>query len=247
MKKIIYIVALIVLGCDSETANDCLQTTGNSIQKEITVSSFENILVNRNIELIIKDAPNYKVIVETGANLINDVNVTVINNQLILTDNNTCNYVRDFNSTKIYVEAPNIREIKSSSQYEISSTGVLNYNTLRLISEDFTEDSPFTVGDFRLTVNAQDLNIVSNNLSFFYVDGLVNSLFVGFYSGAGRFEGANLIAQNVTVYHRGSNDMVVNPIQSLTGELRGTGNLISVNQPTTIAVNQFYTGQLIFN
>jgi len=41
--------------------------------------------------------------------------------------------------------------------------------------------------------------------------------------------------------------MVVNPILSLAGELRGTGNLISVNEPSVVDVERFYTGNLIFD
>ena len=41
--------------------------------------------------------------------------------------------------------------------------------------------------------------------------------------------------------------MVVNPIQSLTGELKGTGNLISVNEPILVDIERYYTGQLFFN
>jgi hypothetical protein len=115
-----------------------------------------------------------------------------------------------------------------------------------LYSEDFNGGSEFTVGDFRLTVNAVNLDIYSNNLSFYYIDGEVEELFIGFYSGAGRFEAESLIAENISVYHRGSNDMIVNPQLSLTGELRGTGNLISVNQPEVVEVERIYTGQLIF-
>ena len=40
--------------------------------------------------------------------------------------------------------------------------------------------------------------------------------------------------------------MIVNPQQSLTGELRSSGDLISKNQPPIFDVEQFYTGQLIF-
>ena len=83
--------------------------------------------------------------------------------------------------------------------------------------------------------------------STFYIDGSVEFLFVGFFSGSGRFESADLIAQNVDVNHRGSNDMVVNPQLTLTGVLRGTGNLISVNEPPVVDVERLYTGQLIFN
>jgi hypothetical protein len=155
--------------------------------------------------------------------------------------------VRDYAITKIYVEAPDLIEIRTSSQYEISSDGILNYNSLTLYSEDFSGGSEFTVGDFRLTVASESINISSNNISFFYLDGTVTNLFVGFYSGSGRFEGENLVAENVNVFHRSTNDIVVNPIQLLTGQLRGTGDLISVNEPPVVDVDVIYTGQLIFN
>lgn len=248
MKKIYYVlIILTVFACNSENANDCFQTSGNSIQTEVAVSDFERILVNRDVELIIKEAVEYKVIIETGENLINDVQVKVLGNQLILTDNNNCNYVRDYGITKIYVEAPNLTEIRTSSQYEISSDGILNYNALTLLSEDFSGESQFTVGDFRLAVNSETLNVVSNNISSFYLEGTVTNFFAGFYAGSGRLESENLIAQNIDVFHRGSNDMHINPQQSLTGELRGTGDVLATNQPSVVDVQQFYTGQLIFS
>jgi hypothetical protein len=161
-------------------------------------------------------------------------------------DNNTCNFVREFGITKVFVEAPNLTEIRNASQYEVSSFGTLSYQNLSLISEDFSENVEFTVGDFRLNVNNVQLDIVSNNISSFYINGTTENLFVGFFSGSGRFEGENLIAQNVEISHRGSNDMIVHPIQSLTGILRGTGNVISVNEPPLIDVERIYTGQLFF-
>ena len=40
--------------------------------------------------------------------------------------------------------------------------------------------------------------------------------------------------------------MVINPQLSLSGELRGTGDLISVNEPPVVDVVRIYTGRLIF-
>lgn len=247
MKKAIYILAFITLfTCNSEDVNDCFQTSGSIIQKEVAIDAFTKILVNRDIELILTEGIEFKVIIETGENLLNDVEAIVAGDVLELTDNNTCNYVRDFGITKIYVTAPDITEIRSSTQYEIRSQGILNYNNLTLISEDFIAPGSFTVGDFRLVVNSTQLRIVANNISFFYISGQTDNLIVGFFAGAGRFEGENLIAQNVDVFHRGSNDMVVNPQQSISGELRSTGDLIAVNQPPNVTVEQFFSGQLIF-
>ncbi len=246
MRKWIYILGLVVFACNSENANDCFQTAGATIQQTVEVSSFERILVNRDIELIIKEAPNYAVTIETGANLLNDVAVEIIGDQLVLTDYNSCNFVRDYGITKIYVEAPNLKEIRSSTQYDISSDGVLNYENLSLLSEDYNGGSVFTIGDFRLQVVSEQLDIIANNLSFFYIQGTVTNLSVGFFAGSSRFEGEQLIAQHVSVSHRSSNDMRINPQATLTGQIRGTGDVISVNQPPVVDVAILYTGQLFF-
>lgn len=246
MKRYLYILVFWLVACDSENAWDCIQESGSIIQMEFNVPDFENILVNRDVELIVKDGTDFEVIIETGKNLMNDISVEVVGNQLQLSDNNTCNYVRDYGITKAYVTVPNVKVIRSSSQMDVSSDGVLTFENLELISEDFNAQGSFTVGDFRVQINSPKLRVVANNISSYYISGQVENLFIEFYSGAGRFEAAGLEAQNVEVYHRGSNDMIVNPQQSLTGELRGTGDLISVNQPPVVDVEQLYTGQLVF-
>ncbi|NNC49050.1 MAG: DUF2807 domain-containing protein, partial [Flaviramulus sp.] len=102
MKKQLYIVFLILIfACDSENAGDCFQKEGTIIQQEIIVANFDKIFVNRDIELIIEEGPTQKVVIETGKNLINDVSAAVANGELTLTDNNTCNYVRDYGITKV--------------------------------------------------------------------------------------------------------------------------------------------------
>lgn len=248
MKKMIHILSfLLIVSCNSEDASDCFQTEGNIVQTEVMLADFERILVNRDVELIVKEGSEYKVVIESGSNLINDIEVIVVDNQLQLTDNNSCNYVRAYGITKIYVTAPNITQIRHSSQYDVSSDGVLSFPELNLISEDFAAPGSFTVGDFKLQVNAERIDIVANNISSFYISGTVNQLDINFFSGVGRFEGENLVAQNIEIYHRGSNDMIVNPQVSLSGELRGTGDLISVNEPPTVDVEQYYTGTLIFD
>lgn len=247
MKKVLYILVLVLLvACNSDSANDCFQKTGSIIQQEVSVSSFEKILVNRNVELILMDGPDTKVVIQTGENLINDVEAIVVGNELRLTDSNTCNYVRNYAPTKIIVTAPNITEIRTSSQFDVSSDGVLSYDSLELFSEDFNVSGTFTVGDFRLQLDVTTLKITANNLSSFYISGSTETVFIGFFSGSGRFEGANLIAENISVSHRGSNDMVVNPQATLRGVLRGTGDLISFSEPPIVEIEQLYTGRLIF-
>jgi hypothetical protein len=247
MKILRYITVLIFFfACDSEDANDCFQKRGDIIQQEVTVPVFDRILVNRDIELVIKDDANQKIIIETGKNLINDVKAEVVDGRLILTDNNTCNYVRDYGITKVYVTAPDITEIRSSTQYDISSDGVLTYPELTVFSEDFGYPGTFNVGDFRLQIDNNTFRLVFNNLSVCYISGQTDNLNVTFASGISRFEGRDLVAQRVTVFNRGSNDMIVNPQQEIKGKISGIGNVISVNKPSIVNVEEVYRGRLIF-
>lgn len=247
MKKLIYIsILFLIFACDSENAGDCFQKTGSLIQQEIVVDTFDKIFVNRDIELIIKEGPTQKLIIETGKNLLNDVTATVIDGKLTLTDNNTCNYVRDYGITKVYVTSPNIIEIRSSTQYDVRSDGVLNYPSLTILSEDFNMPDTFTSGNFRLQIDNSSFALVFNNLSNCFISGKTNSLSITFAAGNSRFEGRNFVAQNIQLWNRGSNDMIVNPQQSIRGKISGTGNVIAVNKPAVIEVEEVYKGRLIF-
>lgn len=248
MKKIIYILITVLLfNCNGEKVPDCFQNAGDIIQQEFQVGPFSKITVFERIELIVTEAPTESVIVETGEYLMNDIKVSVIEGRLVLKNENGCNLTRDYGITKIYVNAPNLTEIRNSSGLTVSSNGIWNYPSLMLISEDFAEEDAFhTDGDFRVRVNCNRLDVVTNNLSKIFIDGTVNDLFIGFYSGDGRFEGAGLIAQNIEIFQRSSNDMILNPQQSLTGEIRSTGDVILLNEPPILDVQVYYTGNLIF-
>ncbi|UOB18844.1 head GIN domain-containing protein [Abyssalbus ytuae] len=245
MRRFVYIIGLVLFACNNESANDCFQTRGDSVQKEFEVSSFNKILVNEGVEMTLTEGDEYKVVVKTGKNLLDDVKVEVVDGQLILSDNNSCNYFRSYDPTKILVTSPDITEIRSSTQFDIKSEGVLTYPDLVIYSENYREEYQ-TVGDFYLQINNQSFRLVFNNLSNCYISGTTNLLSINFASGNGRFEGEDLICNNVSIYHRGSNDIIVHAVSTLAGNLYGTGNLISVNHPDEVNVTEYYKGKLIF-
>lgn len=238
-------IAFLVFACAKDHVPDCIQKGGSRIFVEHHLDTFDQILVNENIELIIQEGSNHHVKIEAGEYLISDVNFTINEGLLTLTDNNQCNWLRSYQPTKITVTTPSLYQIRSNTQYTIKSSGKLNFPNLKLVSENFNQDQ-ISLGDFDLEVNNQSLSIISNNLSQFFISGHTETLFVGFYSGTTAFFGDHLIAQNVTVSHRSSHDIRVHPIQSLSGELRGVGNLISVHTPPIVDITQLYTGSLIF-
>jgi hypothetical protein len=246
MKKLVYILVLFsTLSCDQKDAWDCIQTSGILATLKLTVDPFEKILVNRDIELVVKQGQDYKVEIQAGENLIDSIEVIVVGNELQLTDPNTCNFVRDYGLTKMIVTTPVLKVIRSSTQYLTSSEGVLTFEDIQLISEDFNANY-ISSGDFNMNVNTQSLSVVANNLSGFTISGSTETLTVEFYAGLCSFKGANLTAQDVTIFQRSSHDITVNPQQSLKVDIRSVGNVISMHTPPLVEVEEYYTGRLLF-
>lgn len=247
MKKLYKYCFLIFLitSCDSEDSGDCFQKAGAIEQYEISVSTFSKILVNERVELIIKDGPIEKVILETGKNLFNDVSINVIDNKLIVSNNNKCNFIREYGITKIYVTSPNITEIRNSSELTVTSDGALSFPNLTLLTEDWKSDY-LNIGDFNIEVNNTSTRIVSNGISNFFIEGNTTNLNIVFASGDSRFEGENLIASNITISSKSTNDILVNPQNKIEGNIYSLGDVISFNEPAIINVTEHYKGKLIF-
>lgn len=245
MKKILFILLIIFISCDSENANDCFQTAGNIVQQEVDVPSFEKIVVHKKIALFITEGPTQKVVIESGENLLNDITAEVIDNELILTNFNSCNFFRDYGITKVYVTSPNINTIRNASEYNVTSIGTLTYPSLYLRSSG--EKSNFlAVGDWHLTINNNRVTIWSNGIATFYLKGTTNSIDIGFSDGDTRFEGKDFIAKNITVRNVSSNDVLIFPTESLKGSIHSTGNVVSFNKPTIVDVDVQSVGKLIF-
>lgn len=245
MKKGILIFTLFtLLGCSNPS--DCFESTGKIIQKEIEVSNFNTINVGNEVTMFIKQGTTQKIVVETGEHLMDNIVVEVIDEMLYLKDENSCNLTRDYAITKIYVTSPNIKSIRSNTARLVSSENTLNYNSLTLISEDYNETQSLNIGDFNISVNTNTLSIVSNGISVFNIKGTTTHLKIGFYSGDTRFIGNELIAQNVNIIHKSTNDILVNPILSLTGDIYAIGDVWSYNHPNTVNLTAHYSGKLIF-
>jgi len=166
---------------------------------------------------------------------------------LILRNANSCNYVRDYGITTVYVTSPNLLEIRSSTGGLISSDGVLNYTNLKLISESFSNpEAETTDGAFNLELASQTIAIVTNGIAYFKLSGTASNLNILIAAGDSRIEADNLVSENVSLNHRGSNDIFVNPQERISGVIRGYGDVISVNRPTEIEVETLFNGRLIF-
>lgn len=249
MKYKIQIAVLLCLlqfcmGCSSDNAPECFKQAGETISYEISVSDFSALNIGLGVEVVLQQGAERKVVVETGENLKAAITAKVVNNELMLTNDTGCNWVRGYKTTTVYITTPDLNKIYSSSQFAVKSDGVLSFPSLTLQSGLISETAS---GVFELAIDSQNLTIDDNQSAYYVISGAVENLNINFYAGDSRFEGADLIAQKIKVFQRSSNDIIANPQQEVTGTIYSTGNLVLKNQPPLVDVKQLYTGKIIYN
>lgn len=249
MKYFILFLAVIfsLLSCSKQNAPECFRTAGDPVSKEFTVEPFQELIVFGRIDVYIEQGEVYEVRVESNSNLINLISAEVKAGQLILKNDISCNFFRDYNLTEIYVTVPNLTVLQNAGIGNIYSVGTLNFPELWIQAFDQEEiEEIYTVGNYYLDLISEDLRITSDNYSNFYLSGSAGYFDVYFAAGNGRLEAAELKAEIVDIQHRGTNTLIVNPQQVLKGEIRSTGDVISVNRPPIVEIETFYTGELIY-
>ena len=249
MKKLSLVLFIFLIFNSCEKPSDCIESSGAIITKDIPVTNFKKIKVYRGIEIIITQGTEYKIQIVAGENFIDNIEVKQNGDQLIFKDNTRCNWVRDYGQTKILVTTPTLEEVYSKTDRNISSNGLLTFPNLTFLSLDKDADgeSGAGTGDFILNVNNETLTIANNNVSRFFLSGQTLKADFNFYFGDGRIEAEDLIAKEIKVYHRGSNDMILFPVDKISGVMNSTGNIILKNVPLIIDVAELYQGSIIYN
>lgn len=245
---LIVLFACFHLSCNSESAPDCLQNQGELVREEVILPIFDKITVFEKVALVIKEGLEQKVEIETGEFLLNEVSAEVEGDRLVLRNDNGCNLFREYGITTVYVTSPNISEIRSSTGLLISSDGVLSYPRLNLVSESFNNpETETTDGSFELELATQTVSVVVNGIAYFKLAGTTTDFNVTIAAGDSRIEAEELLADNLVVNHRGTNDILANPQVSVRGVIRGLGDVICFNRPDTVEVEEIFNGRLLFN
>lgn len=247
MKKLIYMLCcLFALGC-GKSGPDCLQVSGETETYRLDLPSFDRVTVFERISLQVKQGAAQEVRLQTTTNLRNDISAVVEEGRLILRNENTCNLFRPYGETTVVITVPDLKEIRSSSSYPVYSEGVLSFDRLTLLSESFNvPEAETTDGSFHLNLDTNSLRVICNGIAYLDLRGRTDTAEFIIAAGDSRIEADELQAERVILDHRGSNDMLVNPLDAIEGVIRGTGDVRSFNRPEVVEVQTIYKGQLIF-
>ncbi|GEQ86921.1 hypothetical protein ULMS_24290 [Patiriisocius marinistellae] len=243
----VFTIVVLLISCNSENGSDCFQSAGTIVETNFTVAPFSEIRVEGEVTLTIVQGEVQEVIVETGENLLSDVQVTVEGDILVIRDDNTCNFVRDYGVTKATVTTPVLTKIQNSSSSDVTGVGQLTFPKLTLQSNTSGGlADPLKGGDFYVNVACDELRVSANGQSIFYVSGSASTTIISFLDENPRFEGRDLAIENLEVFQRSANKIIVNPLNEIKGAIVGTGDVISINRPPIVEVEERFTGRLIF-
>ncbi len=245
MKNLSIILLLFLVGCGA--SEDCFKSSGTTVSKNFDVGEFNQVIVNYGISLVLKQAPDFSVVVTSGENIIDNIKIENIDGRLNLSDGTTCNLTRKYGETIVTITAPNLTDIYCKTEKNIISDGILSFPNLRLLSMDTYDGvAGIGTGDYILNLDCENLKIETNTISTFNLSGKTENLDIKYYDGNGLFNSSELEATSVILYHRGSNRIVIHPIENLSGDIFSIGDVISTNRPPNVNVIQHYTGKLIF-
>lgn len=249
MKKLFFTICFLfsvfcfLFSCNSEDTNDCVKKSGNLIKREISdIPTFDRIKIEAGVELVLFQDSEQKIEIETGENLINDISVTVTDGELVIKNNISCNWFRNYNPAKAYVTFTDLTRIYSVSEHKIHSSQILHFNEIELSSGVFGEG---VASEFDLDIICNHISINANDATYIKLSGSSNSMWIAFWAGLARVEASDFRVNYIDFFQRSSNDMILHPIEEIKGNIYGTGNVIIKNAPPVIEVQEHYSGKLI--
>lgn len=140
----------------------------------------------------------------------------------------------------VQLRIPSLVKLNLYAHNNVFANDTLRSDTINIYNDG--------TGDVTLSVNCNHFLADGNLIGIFYIDGKTDSLTIdNKYSSS--FRGADLIAQNITVNAKASNDQIVHPVKSMTCNMSQTGNVYYVNEPEELIVNYLHneTGRVMYD
>src|SRR5690606_34429123 len=226
----VFLCSLIIITACDNTSIDCLKKSGSEKTVPIEVAPFHSIKAYNGINILIKEGEHQALELTSSENLIPEIKIFVDEEgYLNVVNENSCNWVRNYKNINLTVTTDTLKKIFQLGFGDIRSIDALSFP--KIIVE--SKDAP---GDVYLEVDNQQLEIVSNKISNFYLSGKTDKLNVGFYYNDGILFGKDLQAKTVQVYHQGMNTIEVHAVESVTGSIVSGGNVICHGNPQTVDV-----------
>lgn len=230
MKKIQLALAISFAILSTTACNDnnkCVHGNGGYSQKNYSVSSFNEISLEGDAEMVITQDSIRSVRVEAQSNVLEVLNVDVANGELRIGHNNC---FKNSKTLKVYVSTPDLQGVELSGSGNVNGIG-------RFSSSNFRADISGSA-DMNLNISCDVLSADISGSGTMRFDGTATLQFIDI-SGSGNMYCFGLSGKQADVRISGSGNTEVNVSDKLDVKISGSGNVYYKGQP---AINSNISG-----
>lgn len=240
LKTGIVVMMLLLCGCQREQWDDCITSTGPTVEEERSVTAFHTIELDDRIDLELDPAIVGRVAVTGGRNLLGQVRTEVTDGVLRITNDNTCNWVRSFRR-RIQVRAGSV----GLERLVLRGTGnVACADTL--VGDRFVVEQWGAQGTADLLLNVVDAEVgLHTGAGDVVLRGRCANE-ARLYSGImGPIDAADLRAAHVSVNNSAVTDIRCWAVQSLNVRIGDAGDVYYRGDPSVITTDLQGSGRLL--
>ena len=239
---VVYIFILsIVAACKKPEERTCFKRTGEIDTLELTLGSFDKLFLHEHLEYeLIQDSLD-KVVLVGGKNLLGEIQLTVTEKLLDISNHNRCNFLRDYQKkVKAEIHFTNIINIHFEGTETLVNRDTLQFDWLTFLIRD-------GAGPVKLNFNAQYVNaIVSHGWGDFTFKGKVNHANLNVRSNGYCDTYGMKVLDSLTVISNTQGSVRVNANGAkLKAQTEADGNILYKGAPSSIQFNQIGSGSLI--
>jgi Putative auto-transporter adhesin, head GIN domain len=234
-----YFFVIACIACNKSNAPDCFQQAGENKMEWRSLGDYQRIDLRDNIHLILVQSADEKIAVEGPTNLLPEIKTEIDHDVLVITNENTCNFVRSYkHQYTVTIYSNKITEIQNNGTGDITSMNALQ-------GSHFFLENKRSMGSINLQLQVDSL-VVLNTAG--YSDIALRGAVVYeqlFHQGVGIFDASALHAEYAFVNNNSINDLHVNFSSYLFAALNGPGNIYYQGALPLIDYEQTGSGVLL--
>ena len=225
MKMLLGILAIL---CLIVFASGCVnQGSGNVTNETRNVSDFNQINTNGDMEIIVSPGNNNSVVVQGDSNVIPNIQTSVNNNVLTVSNSNV---IGGSKPAKIYITVVDLNAV------QVGGSGNFTGTDLKLKSLNLFLSGSGSINLVNLV--ADSIKLVNSGSGLTSISGNVKSQEI-IISGTGEYKAKDLQSNTATVEIDGSGQATVNVINQLNIIINGSGQVSYLGNPN---IQQQVTG-----
>lgn len=216
---------LVFSGCRRENQWDCFKGTGDRTTEQREIPSFDKILAEDNIDIILVQDSSTGIVVEAGANLIPGIVTEVNQGELNIRNENRCNWARSYKKGNITVtiKGPQFKKISHYGTGLISCSDTLRADTLVLLTHES--------GNVDLLLKTKILFTQMHGSADVRLRGY-SPLHGNYHVGTGYLHAEDFVSNITWTHTRASGNEYFNALDELSVTIEWAGDVYYKGQPT---------------